>query len=401
MSITHSWDGSVLTVTSDSGVSSADLRGPKGDTGPRGPQGPGGILYNTDNEPLLDLSEYYTRAEVDELVANADGADVDLSNYYTKLEVNDKIANLELEADLSSYYTKSEVDELVENVEVDLSDYPTRSEVDGLVNEATEGHVTKSYVDAEIAKAQMEGADIDTSQFVTREELDNLDIDIDTSEFVTRDELNNLQIGVEVDGETIIRGPNGLQTVIGGGIKNPYIIAAEGLSVSLAAKASMIKVMNAEKVYDFNGIDTYEFRFVFEDGVVESYSATFELRATSSGVVSRFDADFSGTGRISQFIYINDKATALANSFWVVAGSGATSAALTGAYVWTGELNEYEPIKADFIPVDNETIVINNGKLTALAGGTVTAGSKITYGTTDLTPGVSVLETGTLYVVYE
>lgn len=40
ISATHSWNGTVLTVTSASGSSSADL---KGDTGPQGVQGPPGI----------------------------------------------------------------------------------------------------------------------------------------------------------------------------------------------------------------------------------------------------------------------------------------------------------------------------------------------------------------------
>lgn len=42
VSCTHSWQGSVLTVTSASGTSSADLRGPKGDSGANGPEGPAG-----------------------------------------------------------------------------------------------------------------------------------------------------------------------------------------------------------------------------------------------------------------------------------------------------------------------------------------------------------------------
>ena len=37
--ITHSWDGTILTITSDSGTSSMDLRGGKGDTGARGARG--------------------------------------------------------------------------------------------------------------------------------------------------------------------------------------------------------------------------------------------------------------------------------------------------------------------------------------------------------------------------
>jgi hypothetical protein len=40
---THSWEGSVLTVTSASGTSSSDLRGPKGDAGATGPEGPAGV----------------------------------------------------------------------------------------------------------------------------------------------------------------------------------------------------------------------------------------------------------------------------------------------------------------------------------------------------------------------
>lgn len=39
VSCTHEWDGTVLTVTSASGTSSADLKGEKGDTGAQGPQG--------------------------------------------------------------------------------------------------------------------------------------------------------------------------------------------------------------------------------------------------------------------------------------------------------------------------------------------------------------------------
>lgn len=51
--ITHSWNGTILTVTSDSGTSSADLKGEKGDTGIRGAQGA---------EGKLDTSFVYTKA---------------------------------------------------------------------------------------------------------------------------------------------------------------------------------------------------------------------------------------------------------------------------------------------------------------------------------------------------
>lgn len=55
--ITHSWNGTVLTVTSDSGTSSADLKGEKGDTGIRGPQG----LAGTGGGADIDTSLFYTK----------------------------------------------------------------------------------------------------------------------------------------------------------------------------------------------------------------------------------------------------------------------------------------------------------------------------------------------------
>ena len=58
MPITHQWNGTVLTITSDSGTSSADL---KGDDGVRGAQGiPGGTCYNVSVAPrnLLDKSYF-------------------------------------------------------------------------------------------------------------------------------------------------------------------------------------------------------------------------------------------------------------------------------------------------------------------------------------------------------
>lgn len=43
----HSWDGSVLTITSGSGSSSADLRGPQGEAGPQGERGERGPAGET------------------------------------------------------------------------------------------------------------------------------------------------------------------------------------------------------------------------------------------------------------------------------------------------------------------------------------------------------------------
>lgn len=88
--IFHEWNGTVLTITSDSGTSSADLKG-VGEMGPRGPQGPAGVSVGEGGS--VDLSNYYTKDET-----------------YSKTEVNNKIAEAQLggeggEIDLSGYRT--------------------------------------------------------------------------------------------------------------------------------------------------------------------------------------------------------------------------------------------------------------------------------------------------------
>jgi hypothetical protein len=45
--IEHSWNGTILTIKSDSGTSSMDLKGDKGDIGVRGPQGAPGIVVSS------------------------------------------------------------------------------------------------------------------------------------------------------------------------------------------------------------------------------------------------------------------------------------------------------------------------------------------------------------------
>ena len=90
--ITHSWQGTVLTITSDSGTSSADLQGGKGDTGPRGAQGPAGIIVNPDG--TIDTSQYATETYVNEKISNIEAGSVDLTNYYTKAQVDAKIPDI-------------------------------------------------------------------------------------------------------------------------------------------------------------------------------------------------------------------------------------------------------------------------------------------------------------------
>jgi hypothetical protein len=64
--ITHSWNGTILTIESDSGVSSVDLKGPGGPMGPRGAQGPAGITIDADG--TLNLTGIATEQYVQDYV---------------------------------------------------------------------------------------------------------------------------------------------------------------------------------------------------------------------------------------------------------------------------------------------------------------------------------------------
>ena len=67
--ITHSWNGTILTITTDSGTSSCDL---KGDNGIRGPQGEAGIILDTTGE--IALTGYATKEEMAQAINAAKGA---------------------------------------------------------------------------------------------------------------------------------------------------------------------------------------------------------------------------------------------------------------------------------------------------------------------------------------
>lgn len=78
VSITHTWNGTSLSITSASGTSQVDLKGQKGDQGqigPQGPQGPAGSDYvltqndKTEIAGLVDLTNYATTTYVDNAVA--------------------------------------------------------------------------------------------------------------------------------------------------------------------------------------------------------------------------------------------------------------------------------------------------------------------------------------------
>lgn len=153
-SVTHSWNGTTLTITSAAGTSSVDLKGERGEQGIQGLQGVQGVqgLPGT-----VDYSLVYKKTEIDKMLeeidVDVDLSDINLDNYYSKTEIDSKFDAIEIEGSTGihvgtdapenplvsvwvdtdglpyenntdlheTFYTKKETDTLVENYKHNLS----------------------------------------------------------------------------------------------------------------------------------------------------------------------------------------------------------------------------------------------------------------------------------------
>lgn len=100
--ISHYWDGTILTITSDSGTSACDLKGEKGDIGARGPQGLPGDANLTEavekaeaaaTEAEAALSQLGTARDEAVTAAEQVKAIVAGNEAYTKAESDNRFAN--------------------------------------------------------------------------------------------------------------------------------------------------------------------------------------------------------------------------------------------------------------------------------------------------------------------
>lgn len=135
--IKHSWNGTILTIESDSGTSSMDLKGGNGDIGPRGPQGPAGVIINPDGS--INYNGYATEQYVDDKIEAVKLEPANLENYYTKAQTLALIPDTSgfvVEAELADYATKEYVQNKISEIEIsggdvdiDLSDYALKTDI--------------------------------------------------------------------------------------------------------------------------------------------------------------------------------------------------------------------------------------------------------------------------------
>lgn len=287
--ITHYWNGSILTVTSDSGTSSADLSGP---TGCRGPQGRPGVVY--DEEGNLIIGDVPSGAEVDNLAA--------------------RVGSLEQKID------------------------------EGGINVDLTGYATENYVDVAIAKAQLEGAEVDLSGFVTQDELEDAISEVSSSS------------NVMVDGKTILQKKDGtIYTAIGGSIQEGSIHhLATGLYyvprhwVSGGANYDRGPLTNVGKPFT-EGV--YSIKVTFQDGFVEER----EVECKEEGSEFGWQEYYNG-GQPERLSYFGGNANG--EVFVETRGYDCVVIAI--------EINKggFVCIDANFIPVDESTIYVNDaGKL--------------------------------------
>lgn len=309
--IKHEWTGSVLTVISDSGASSADLKGPKGDTGPRGPQGPAGIILDEQGNIAIDLSPYDTSEEVDAKIQAAMG-NVDLEDYATKAYVIEAVTNNALDA---------------------------------------ENYATKNYVSTEIAKAQLSGGSGSGS--------------VDLSGYATKDDLAN--ITVDIDNKTIVRDENGrLRTALGGAeYVSGNLIFSSYASTWVLDTSSTDGMTSGDYIigtcdYDFENNKSYLVVINWADGTTTSelHTNTDDYR----GDTMKYTYNVTDSRLFIQHL-TNSKVC-----FW---RKYMTKDQIISLSIFDGETDVIvETINGKFIPVDGETIIVNeDGTLTAISGG--------------------------------
>lgn len=124
----------------------------------------------------VDLSDYYTKSEVDYKIAHIEHPKVDLSNYYTKQEINNK-----------GFVTDSDVNDYVGNEIGQLEEIINTKQ-----NQLVSGDNIKTVNGQSLLGSgdiTIEAPEVDLSDYYTKEEIEDIIDEIDLTEFITENEL--------------------------------------------------------------------------------------------------------------------------------------------------------------------------------------------------------------------
>ena len=363
--VKHQWNGSILTVISDAGASSADLKGPRGDTGPRGPQGPGGVVYNDDGELIVDLSPYATREELEYAIEN-NQPDLDIfatkpyvieTVYGALPNMNAYATKTDLDEKCKPFVSKSYVDLAIKDNQPDLTPYATKSYVNNEIeNIDLPAYATKNYVSTEIAKAQLSGGGDGSG--------------VDLSGFATKDDLTTVE--TKVDGKTILRDAHGNIYTSLGGYKQDGAVNYINNNMHYIPQGNWGGQWSGGGIAGNIGVPfiintPYQIKLTFKDG----YSISFEMVYSSIGTTGQmmtsgeywdFTLNMGATNtHLSEFVTYSN------GDFKVATPNYVDTSILLDDYILTGVsvyVPGFIPIDGQFIPVDGNTIYLNEqGKL--------------------------------------
>ena len=164
----------------------------------------------TGNETIdinSDMANYYTKDEIDDLIANVEGGEVDLTKYYTKSQIDIKLNGYVEDDVLGSYYTKNEVNDLIDNIEIptggtnfDSTQYYTKTEVNNLIPKDYITSIPSEYVtETELNDKGYLTQHQSLANYYTKTEVNNLidglstgDGEVNLTNYYTKDEVNNL-----------------------------------------------------------------------------------------------------------------------------------------------------------------------------------------------------------------
>lgn len=158
--------------------------------------------YLEENDIRVDLTGYATEEYVQEQIKDIDIPEVDLSGYATEDYVKQEITKAQLEGDdvdLSNYYTKAQTDKQIKDAQPDLSGYAKKSEIP-----STTGFATETYVDNKVGAIKHPNeVHVGTSAPTDKNVKIWIDTDADnpvaTKEYVTQ-KINEAQLsGGDVD----------------------------------------------------------------------------------------------------------------------------------------------------------------------------------------------------------